>query len=365
LVIKDLVRPNILALKPYSSARDEFKLLPPATSSKFEVRTSNFELQTVFLDANENSLGSPLDTDYSRYPDPQQGQLKQAVGRIKQVEPSQIFLGNGSDEAIDLLMRAFVEPARDNVLILPPTYGMYAVQANIQGAEIRRVPLRPNFSPDSAAVRAATDAHSKLLFLCSPNNPTGQCLSDDFVLEMLRDFPGLVVMDEAYADFSGKPSWISRLDEFPNLVVLQTLSKAWGLAGLRVGMAFSTEFVVSILNKIKYPYNISTATINLVATALEKEPEMREMVRVLLAGRVWLEAELLQISCVREVFPSDSNFLLVRVTNANDIYRYLTEHGLIVRDRSSEIHCENCLRITVGTPAENERLISVLQTWSD
>ena len=359
-----MVRPNILALKPYSSARDEFK--PSAGSELLSPQArSNFKLQTVFLDANENSLGSPLDTDYSRYPDPQQGELKQMLSRMKQLNSSQIFLGNGSDEAIDLLMRAFVEPAQDNILILPPTYGMYAVQANIHGAEIRRVPLHPDFSPDAAAIRSAMDANSKLLFLCSPNNPTGQCLPDDFILDMLRDFPGLVVVDEAYADFSGKPSWISRLAEFPNLVVLQTLSKAWGLAGLRVGMAFSNEFVISILNKIKYPYNLSTATIGLAASALAREPEMYEMVRVLLAERVRLEAALLRIPCVREVFPSDSNFLLVRVTNANDIYHYLTEHGLVVRNRSSEVHCENCLRITVGTPAENERLISVLMTWSD
>lgn len=357
MAIKDLVRPNILALKPYSSARDEFK----------ELQTPNFELRTstIFLDANENSLGSPLDADYSRYPDPQQKQLKGLLSQMKSVDPSQIFLGNGSDEAIDLLMRAFVEPGKDNILILPPTYGMYAVQANIHGAEIRRVSLRPDFFPDAAGIRSAMDAHSKLLFLCSPNNPTGQCLPDDFILEMLRDFPGLVVVDEAYADFSGKPSWSSRLAEFPNLVVLQTLSKAWGLAGLRVGMAFSNEFVISILNKIKYPYNLSTATIGLASAALDRAPEMQEMVRVLLAERVRLETELVQIPCVQTVFPSDANFLLVRVSDAAGIYQYLTEQGLVVRNRSSEVHCDNCLRITIGTPAENERLISVLQTWSN
>ena len=352
--INALTRPNIRALKPYSSARDEFKSEPSVAQ-----RPSS----TIFLDANENSLGSPLDEDFSRYPDPQQKTLKAVIAAKKGVQPEQIFLGNGSDEAIDLLLRGFCEPGRDNVILMPPTYGMYAVQANIHGAEIRTAPLRPDFSPDAEAVKFATNEHSKLLFLCSPNNPTGQCLPDDFILEMLGDFPGLVVLDEAYSDFSGKSSWVSRLSEFPNLVVLQTLSKAWGLAGLRVGIAFTNQLIINVLNKIKYPYNLSTATIRLAENALQQEPTMREKVSILLAERARLEVELPLISCVEKVFPSDANFLLVRVTDADRIYQFLCENGIVVRNRSREMHCENCLRITVGTPEENDRLLLTLNDF--
>jgi histidinol-phosphate aminotransferase len=348
--ILQLARPNVRTLKPYSSARDEYKIGPSAT-------------ETVFLDANENSLGGPLAEDYSRYPDPQQAPLKRAIGQLKSLDPTQIFLGSGSDEAIDLLFRAFCEPGRDNAVLLPPTYGMYAVQANIHGAELRRAPLRPDFSPDAAAVRAATDAHSKLLFICSPNNPTGQCLPDDFVLEMLAFFPGLVVVDEAYADFSGRPSWAARLYEFTNLVVLQTLSKAWGLAGLRVGMAFANPFVINILNKIKYPYNLNQPTIQLATEALQKKSVMLEKVAILLTERARLEAELPRLACVEKVFASDANFLLVRVSDADAIYLFLTARGIVVRNRSREPHCENCLRITVGQPAENERLLANLRQF--
>ena len=341
-----LVRPNILALQPYASARDEFT----GTAA-------------VFLDANENSLGGPLATDYSRYPDPQQKKLKNLLARNKKLTVNQIFIGSGSDEAIDLLLRAFVEPGRDNILILPPTYGMYTVQANIHGAEIRRVVLQPDFSPDEAAIRAATDARSKLLFLCSPNNPTGQCLPDEFVLRMLHTFPGLVVVDEAYADFAERPSWSSRLAEFPNLVVLQTLSKAWGLAALRVGMAFANPFIISILNKIKYPYNLALPTIQLAEQALEHGADVREKVVLLLHERERLAKELPKLACIREVFPSDANFLLVRTTNADGIYQHLCERGIVVRNRSHEPQCAQCLRITVGTVAENDRLLEVLGTY--
>ncbi len=352
--INALVRPNIRLLRPYSSARDEFKSEPS---------TVHRVPPTVFLDANENSLGSPSNEDFSRYPDPQQRNLKTLIAAKKGVQPEQIFLGNGSDEAIDLLLRGFCEPGRDNVILMPPTYGMYAVQANIHGAEIRTAPLRPDFSPDARKVKAVTDANSKLLFLCSPNNPTGQCLPDDFILEMLRDFSGLVILDEAYSDFSEKPSWVSRLPQFPNLVVLQTLSKAWGLAGLRVGMAFSNPLVINVLNKIKYPYNLSAATIRLAESALQLEPKMREKVGVLLAERARLETELPRIPCVEKVFPSDANFLLFRVTDADRIYQFLCENGIVVRNRSKELHCENCLRITVGTPEENDRLFTTLNDF--
>lgn len=347
--INALVRLNIRSLKPYSSARDE---APTDISIK----------ASIFLDANENSLGSPTDEDFSRYPDPHQRTLKAAIAAIKGILPEQIFLGNGSDEAIDLLLRAFCEPGRDNVILMPPTYGMYAVQANIHGVEIRKAPLRPDFSPDAAAVKSVINPNSKLLFLCSPNNPTGQCLPEDFILEMLGDFPGLVVLDEAYSDFSEKPSWTRRLADFPNLVILQTLSKAWGLAGLRIGMALANPFVINVLNKIKYPYNLNTATIRLAEYALQHEQAMRAKVSRLLAERARLEVLLPQIACVRKVYPSDANFLLIRVTNADGVYRHLSENGIIVRNRSREMHCENCLRITVGRREENDQLLSALRS---
>lgn len=346
--INALLRPNIRSLRPYSSARDEF-----------EGGDAD-----IFLDANENSLGSPLDTAYNRYPDPRQIALKDVLARMKNVRQESIFLGNGSDEAIDLLIRAFCEPGTDHVIIMPPSYGMYAVQANIQGAAIRQAPLFPDFSPDISAIRRQADRHSKLLFLCSPNNPTGNCLPEDFILKVLGDFPGLVVLDEAYADFSGKPSWVSRVEEFSNLVVLQTLSKAWGLAGLRVGMAYSNKYIINVLNKIKYPYNLNSATINLALKALNNETAMQKNVSALLAGRARLEVALPEIRCVREVFSSEANFLLVRVTDADAVYRYLLDRGIVVRNRNRELHCENCLRITVGTEAENERLIDALTDFN-
>jgi len=347
--INRLARPKIQALKPYSSARDE---APEAGS-----------MQRIMLDANENSFGGPLDDDFSRYPDPLQRVLKESLANLKRLQSEQIFIGNGSDEAIDLLFRAFVEPGQDNIVLMPPTYGMYAVQANIQGAEIRYAPLRPDFSPDADAVRKVTDEHSKLLFICSPNNPTGQCLPEDFVLEMLSDFPGLVVIDEAYADFSGRPSWVDRLDSFPNLIVLQTLSKAWGLAGLRLGMAYSNSFVINLLNKIKYPYNLNAMTIQLGLEALSKAAAVSEKVSQILHQRHRLEAALPRLSVVEKVFPSDANFLLIRVKDADGLYQHLAENGIVVRNRSKELHCKNCLRITVGTELENNRLLEVMASY--
>jgi histidinol-phosphate aminotransferase len=341
--IQALTRPNIRALKPYSSARDE------APKSQ--------QAQRIMLDANENSFGGPLEDDFSRYPDPQQRPLKEALARMKGLDSGQIFIGNGSDEAIDLLFRAFVEPGKDNVIIMPPTYGMYSVQANIHGGAIRLAPLRSDFSPDVEAVRKATDEHSKLLFLCSPNNPTGQCLPEDFILEMLGAFPGMVIVDEAYADFSGKSSWITRLEDHPNLIVLQTLSKAWGLAGLRIGMAYANPLVIHVLNRIKYPYNINEMTIRLGLEALSMPEKVEEKVSRILLERRRLELQLPLLEVVEQVFPSDSNFLLVRVRDADGLYQYLAAHGIIVRNRSRELHCENCLRITVGTVEENDVLL--------
>lgn len=342
--ISPLVRPGILRLKPYSSARDEFK-----------------GRADVFLDANENSLGSPLEEDFSRYPDPHQSVLKTALASLKGVSAAQIFTGNGSDEAIDLLLRVFCEPARDHILLLPPTYGMYSVQAHIHGCGIRTAPLRADFTPDAEAIFAATDAHTKILFLCSPNNPTGNSLDDALLTEILNRFPGIVVVDEAYIDFSAHPSAIALLERFPRLVVLQTLSKAWGLAALRIGMAFSNEFIIHLLNKVKYPYNISIANIRSALEALQHPEKMREKVAVILRERKRLETELPRMGCIREVFPSDANFLLVRTTGATAIYQKLSAQGIIVRNRTHEPNCAECLRITVGTPAENTALLDALR----
>lgn len=350
--IESLVRPNVRALKPYTSARDEFKL-EPADARPY-----------IFLDANENSWGSPLDEDFSRYPDPRQLSLKMRLAEREQVGPEAIFVGNGSDEAIDLLLRTFCIPEKDNVIILPPTYGMYAVMTHIHGAELRTAPLRPDFSPDPETIRRATDNHSKILFLCSPNNPTGNHLPEKFIQEMLESFPGIVVVDEAYNDFSGRPSLTKRLGEFPNLVVLKTFSKAWGLAGLRVGMAFASPYIISILNNIKYPYNIGAATINLVCHALEKTNEVKEKIRAINSERQRLASALEQLGCIEKIFPGEANFLLVKTIDANKIYQILCDNNIVVRNRSNELHCENCLRITVGAPQENDLLIQALENIS-
>ncbi|MEI6409670.1 MAG: histidinol-phosphate transaminase [Bacteroidota bacterium] len=349
--IESLVRPNILALKPYTSARDEFQSAPSAAVSPSEM---------VFLDANENSLGGPLEEDYSRYPDPHQKRLKAIIGAQRNLLSGQIFLGNGSDEAIDLLIRVFCEPGRDAVLLLPPTYGMYAVQAAIQNARIERIPLKPDFNPDIPAIRKA-GKDCKLLFLCSPNNPTGNRFATEDVREILSFFPGIVVVDEAYIDFSATPSLTGLIDEFPNLVVLQTFSKGWGLAGLRVGMAFSNAFIIQMLDKIKYPYNLDVVTMRLLETALQCGSVVQEKIDTLLEERNRLAAGLNKIPCVKQVFPSDANFLLVRVSDADAIYARLCAQGMVVRNRSKEIHCENCLRITIGAPDENDRLLDLMK----
>jgi histidinol-phosphate aminotransferase len=341
--ITRLLRPNIAALQPYASARDEFQ-----------------GQASIFLDANENSAGSPLGGMYHRYPDPRQDALRQAIGRWRQQPQECIFLGNGSDEAIDLLLRAFVRPELDHILLLPPTYGMYSVQARIHGCEIRQVPLRPDFSPDTEALRAALREGPKIVFLCSPNNPTGQCLPADFIEMVLAEAPGLVVIDEAYVDFSEKPSWLERLQEFPQLVVLQTLSKAWGLAALRVGMAFASAAIIGVLQKIKYPYNISLPAAEMALKALNNTDFFEKTRQMLRTERQRLSQALAVLPAVNTVFPSDANFLLVRVRNADQMWAQLVQNGLIVRNRSREIHCDNCLRITIGTPEENEKLRSLV-----
>jgi histidinol-phosphate aminotransferase len=342
--INNLIRPNIAQLKPYSSARDEYK-----------------GDATVFLDANENSIGSPIETNYSRYPDPLQMRLKSQLAMLKNVKTEQIFLGNGSDEAIDLLFRAFCEPQKDNVILLPPTYGMYAVQGNIQGIELRYASLNADFEPDYPTVFNQINAHTKIIFLCSPNNPTGNSLPIDFIEKLLLNFNGLVVVDEAYIDFSDKKSWVKFIDKYQNLVLLQTLSKAWGLAGLRIGMAIANSQIINVLNKIKYPYNLNDATINLAVKALQKVDKFNENLAILKAERKRLVANLLKLKTVEKVFPSDANFLLIKVKNANETYQFLAKNGIVVRNRTNEKHCENCLRITVGTPTENDKLMECLK----
>jgi histidinol-phosphate aminotransferase len=338
--IGDLVRRNIRELKPYSSARDEFS-----------------GEATVFLDANENPYPSP----FNRYPDPLQKDLKQRISELKGVTTEKIFLGNGSDEAIDLIIRAFCEPAADAILITEPTYGMYAVCADVNNVGVRRVSLTDSFQLDTEAVLKSTDPSVKVIFLCSPNNPTGNLLDRHTVLTLAREFRGLVVVDEAYIDFASSESLTLSLDDNPNLIVLQTLSKAWGLAGLRVGMCFASSFIINVLNKIKYPYNISSLTQRYALEALQEDQRKEAWVREILKQRATLTAALKELPIVKHIYPSDANFVLVRMDNASSIYRQLMEQGTIVRDRSRVILCENCLRITVGTPEENETLIRQLR----
>lgn len=345
--LDSLVRPNIRQMKPYSSARDEFQ----------------GEAQ-VMLDANENSLGSAGPDQFNRYPDPLQRAVKQQLAQLKGVRPSQLFLGNGSDEAIDLLVRLTCRPSQDSLLILPPTYGMYEVAANLNDVAIERLPLTPDFQLAPETVAGIVASGAKLVFVCSPNNPTGNLLHADAIEAVLRGFRGLVVVDEAYADFASAPSWTTRLDEFPNLVVLQTFSKAWGLAGLRLGMAFAAENVVGYLNKIKPPYNISEATQQHALQALHDAPRFELMRQQLLAGRAWLAARLPAVPIVDTVFPSDANFLLVRFRpDAAAVYDYLLGRGIVVRNRATQPGCAGTLRLTVGTPAENERLLRALQAY--
>lgn len=346
--INRIVRSNIRNLVPYSSARDEF----------------HGEAK-VYLDANENSLGSPLLKWYNRYPDPQQLALKEKITRIKGVTAEHIFLGNGSDEAIDILYRAFCEPGRDNVVICPPTYGMYEVSANINDVAVKKVPLTPGFQLDLEALEEAVDAQTRIIWLCSPNNPTGNALDRSDIELVLNNFDGLVVIDEAYVNFSRQRSFIPDLADYPNLVILQTLSKAWGLAALRVGMAFASAAVIEIMNRIKPPYNINEASQKLAADALGEVEQVNEMIRILVSERDRLAAALTDQGKVIWVFPSDANFLLVRVPDARRLYEFLLGRGIVVRDRSSQPGCADCLRITVGTPAENDLLLSALHDYPD
>jgi len=340
--IEALVRPNIRALSPYSTARDECQGAPE-----------------VFLDANESPYAG---LGYNRYPDPRQKALKERVSAIKGLPAQNIFLGNGSDEAIDLMFRLFCTPGRDNAVAIVPSYGMYAVAADINDVEVRGVTLGPDFSLPVEELLAAADERTKLLFLCSPNNPSGNAFEADQLLDLIQRFPGIVVLDEAYADFSTKGSLRAAVLEYPNLVVLQTFSKAYGMAGLRLGMAFADAYVIDLMNRVKYPYNISQATQELAFKALESS--RNEEVAEIIAQRERLTSALPSFPFVKKVWPSDANFLLVQTDDADALYAHLLKDGVIVRNRSRVPLCSGCLRITVGTPAENDRLLKSLQSYA-
>lgn len=338
--LEKLVRKNILKLKPYSSARDEFK-----------------GSASVYLDANENPYPSP----YNRYPDPHQQKLKEKISTIKNIPVDQIFLGNGSDEPIDLLIRAFCEPGIDNVLIPQPTYGMYTVSAEINNVAIKSIKLTAEFDIDFNSLVAAWDVHTKLIFLCSPNNPSGNLLDPEKIKAVLTQFHGIVVVDEAYIDFTNEPGFIPLLKSYPNLVVLQTLSKAWGLAAIRLGMCFACKEIISVLNKIKPPYNISILSQQTALEELHYETRKNRWVSEIIHEREKLRAGLTKIDAVQKVHPSDANFLLVKIDNAKTVYEALVKKGIIVRDRSNVILCDDCLRITVGTLQENQILLNELK----
>ena len=344
--LASLVRSNIKNLSPYSSARDEF-------SGK----------ASVFLDANENSLGSPLTKWYNRYPDPLQKNVKEKISFIKKVPVEQIFLGNGSDEPIDILLRCFCEPQVDEVIIMPPTYGMYEVSANINNVKIRKVPLTPSYQIDLELLEESIQPNTKIIWICSPNNPTGNSMDRQSIEMILNNFDGLVVIDEAYINFSRQKSFVADLNEYPNLVVMQTLSKAWGLAGLRMGMAFASEEIVQYMNKVKPPYNISEPVQELALKALDEIGQVNDMIKAIVEMRTALEKELIKIEMVEKIYPSDANFLLVKFQDAKAVYQYLLDHEIVVRDRSNVQRCEDCLRITVGTEKENKVLIESLKSF--
>ncbi|WP_256012595.1 histidinol-phosphate transaminase [Desertivirga xinjiangensis] len=344
--LNNILRENIKNLVPYSSARDEFK-----------------GEASVYLDANENSYGSPLERQYNRYPDPLQWSVKKRLSEIKGVPPQNIFLGNGSDEAIDILFRAFCRPGIDNVITVPPTYGMYEVSANINDVQIKKVPLTPDYQLNLEGIAEAIDENTKLIFICSPNNPTANSIHRDDIETVLANFPGLVVIDEAYINYSRQKTFIQELTEYSNLVILQTLSKAWGLAALRVGMAFASEEIIEVFNKVKPPYNINEASQQLALQALGNLEKVNEWIKETIVEREKLVTGLLQLPFVIKVFPSDANFILAKTSDAKGIYNFLVERGIIVRDRSKVELCEGSLRITIGTPAENKILIETLTKY--
>ena len=344
--MEELVRDNIKRLKPYSSARSEFR--------------GNAE---VFIDANENGYGSPLEENFNRYPDPLQWQLKLELSKIKGVPPQNIFIGNGSDEVIDLAFRIFCEPKVDNVITCPPTYGMYKVCANINDVEVREVLLTADFQLNVEAILSAIDGNTKLLFICSPNNPTGNNFKRIDIETLLNNFPGMVIIDEAYINFSRQKPFLQELTEYENLVVMQTLSKAWGLAALRLGLGFASEKMIDLFNKVKPPYNINLSSQQLGLKALSNINEVNQNIKNIVAQRSWMERQLKPFNFIQKIYPSDSNFILVKVDDADKLYQYLLLNRIIVRNRTNEPLCENCIRITIGTEIENHSLINALKNY--
>lgn len=343
--INNLIRENIKSLKPYSSARDEYK----------DVNTA----QMIFLDANEN----PFENGVNRYPDPQQNNVKDLLSKIKHIDKKNILFGNGSDEVLDLIYRAFCEPKEDNVITLPPTYGMYSVLANLNNVENRKVLLNANFQPDVDAILKVVDAKTKVLFLCSPNNPTGNSFSAEKVAYLLTNFKGLVVLDEAYIDFSEQESWLKRIKEFPNLIITQTLSKAYGLAGIRLGICYASAAIIQVLNNIKPPYNINELTQQRAIVRLQNIEEVKNEISQLISERKRLKKELeCCVSYIEKVYESDGNFLLIKVDDAAKRYKQLIEYGVVIRNRTNEPLCNNCLRISVGICEENQKLLRALKS---
>lgn len=339
--LQELVRSNIWNLKAYSSARDDFK-----------------GEASVYLDANEN----PLNDRYNRYPDPLQWKLKEKVAEVKGVAPEQLFFGNGSDEPIDLVVRIFCEPRIDNIVAIDPSYGMYQVCADVNDVEYRKVLLNEDYTLDAQRVLDAVDGHTKLIFLCSPNNPSGNLLNKEEVEKIILGFNGIVILDEAYIDFAPEASWMKELAKYSNLIILQTFSKAWGLAAVRLGMAFASPDIIKLLNKVKYPYNVNQLTQEFVLGEIDQVERKNQWVQTILDGRKYLESELPKLSFVKNIFPSDANFLLVKVNDANALYKSLVDKSVIVRNRNSVSLCNGCVRITVGTDEENKSLIAALSS---
>ncbi len=341
--LQHLVRPNIWALKPYSCARDEYK----------------GKEASVFLDANENPYNAPL----NRYPDPLQWEVKTLLARIKGVLPEQIFLGNGSDEAIDLVFRVFCQPGKDNVVAIAPTYGMYQVCADVNDVEYRPVLLNEDYTLNAERLLAATDENTKVIFLCTPNNPTGNDLQTEEIDKVINGFEGIVVIDEAYGDFTPAPQYRHQLGKYPNIVVLNTMSKAWGCAAIRLGMAFAGEAIIELFNRVKYPYNVNVLTQNQALEILKDAPKVHEWLRMILREREQLLPAFAQLPITKKIYPTNANFFLAKMTDADAIYRYLIGQGIVVRNRNTVQLCGQCLRITVGTPSENNALLGALRKY--
>jgi histidinol-phosphate aminotransferase len=339
--VNKLVRKNVTNMKSYLSARDEFK---------------DFNTEMIFLDANEN----PFENGVNRYPDPQQNSVKLALAELKKVNVNQILLGNGSDEVLDLLIRVFCEPNKDNLITLPPTYGMYEVLADLNAIENREIVLNSDFQPNVKSIFESVDANTKIIFLCSPNNPTGNSFSDIAISELLDNFNGLIVLDEAYIDFSKSESWLSKIEKYPNLVITQTLSKAFGMAGIRVGILYASASIIAIVNKIKPPYNINVLSQKKALERIIDIDKYNIEIQTILDNKRELIEQLSKIKYIEKIFPSDANFVLIKVDNASKRYNQLIDFGIVIRNRTTQLLCENCLRITIGTKSENEKLINAL-----